>query len=82
MGHTASTIATELKRQIIGQLPANPRFGGFHHLEVRASMRCEVSASVRFDALSELMEQLSAEACEWDLEFHGDIADLIVIFTR
>lgn len=59
MEHTASTLVVELKRQIVGRLPPRPLVGGgFHHFELKASVKAAVSAEVSLDAFEALLVDL------------------------
>lgn len=83
MEYTASTLAAELKRQIIGQLPPRPLVGGgFHHFELKASVTGDVSEDVSFGAFETLLVDLVAECPEWGVELAGKHDDLTAIFTR
>lgn len=83
MEYTASTLAAELKRQIIGQLPPRPLVGGgFHHFELKASVAADVSQDVSSGAFEALLLELGAECPEWDVELAGKHDDLTAIFTR
>lgn len=83
MEHTASNLAAELKRQIISKLPPRPLVGGgFHHFELKASVKAEVSPKVALDALSTLLMELRAECPEWGVELDGGHDNLRATFTR
>lgn len=83
MEYTAPTLAAELKRQIIRQLPPRPLVGGgFHHFELKASVKAEVSAEVSFGAFEILLLDLCAECPEWEIELDGDHDNLKATFTR
>ncbi|SEI23626.1 hypothetical protein [Pseudomonas asplenii] len=83
MEHTTSTLAAELKRQIVGQLPPRPLVGGgFHHFELRASVIAEVSTEVSYAAFEIVLRDLSAECPEWEIELEGSHGSLKATFSR
>ncbi|WP_277761480.1 hypothetical protein [Pseudomonas sp. A34-9] len=83
MEYTAPTLAAELKRQMIRQLPSRPLTGGgFHHFELRASVIAEVSAEVSYEAFETVLLDLSAECPEWEIELEGSHDNLKATFTR
>lgn len=83
MNYTASTLAAELRRQIVGQLPPRPLVGGgIHHFELKASVKTEVNAEVSFEAFEMVLLDLSAECPEWEVELEGSHDNLKATFTR
>lgn len=83
MEYTSSTLAAELKRQIIRQLPPRPLVGGgFHHLELMASFSAEVSAEVSLDAFGAVLLDLRTECPEWAIELEGSHGNLKATFSR
>ncbi|MDD1002379.1 hypothetical protein [Pseudomonas sp. TNT2022 ID642] len=83
MEYTAHTLAAELKRQIIRQLPSRPLVGGgFLHFELKASVKAEVSADVSYEAFETVLLDLSAECPEWEIELEGGHDNLKATFTK
>lgn len=83
MEYTALTLAAELKCQIIRQLPSRPLVGGgFRHLELKASVKTEVSAEVSCEAFETVLLDLNAECPEWEIELEGSHDNLKATFTR
>lgn len=83
MKYTASTLAAELARQIIRQLPSRPLVGGgFHRFELKASVQTDVCAEVSYDAFETVLLKLSAECPEWAIELEGSHDNLTATFTR
>lgn len=83
MEYTATSLAAELKRQIVRQLPSRPLVGGgFRNFELKASVSADVSKGVSFDAFETLLLDLSAEFPEWGIELKGNHDDLTATFTR
>lgn len=83
MEYTALTLAAELKRQIIRQLPSRPLVGGgFRHFELKASVKAEVSAEVSYEAFETVLLDLSAECSEWEIELEGSHDNLKATFSR
>jgi hypothetical protein len=81
--YTAPTLAAELKRQIVSQLPSRPLVGGgFRHFELNASVNAEVSAEVFDEAFDTVLLDLSAECPEWEIELEGSHGNLKATFTR
>lgn len=83
MAYTAATLASELKRQIIRQLPPRPLVGGgFHHFELKASVKAEVSSEVSLAAFEAVLLDLCVECPEWEIELEGSHDNLKATFTR
>ncbi|KPB94807.1 hypothetical protein [Pseudomonas syringae group genomosp. 3] len=83
MQNTASSLAAELKRQILSQLPARPLMGGgFHHFTIKALISPNVSGDTTLDVHEILLRELADECPEWKIEIVGDLNDLKATFSR
>ncbi|WP_116828629.1 hypothetical protein [Pseudomonas syringae] len=83
MQNTASSLAAELKRQILGQLPTRPLVGGgFHNFTIKASISSKVSGDTTLDVHEILLRELADECPEWKIEIVGDLNDLKATLSR
>lgn len=83
MEYTASTLAAELKRQIIMQLPPRPLVGGgYHYFQLKASVEAEISGEVFYDAFEAVLLGLRSACPEWAVDLEGSHDNLKATFTR
>ncbi|WP_227449385.1 hypothetical protein [Pseudomonas syringae] len=81
--NTASTLAAELKSQILRELLPKPLVcGGFHNLTIKASISLNVSGDTALEVYAILLQGLADEFPAWEIELEGCLDDLRAKFSR